>query len=337
MDIRREMEQLTDRAVCVPDTERPEVRWLKEQFQIFIHMNGVCSKKDADALLYERLYHRPPKKASDILKIRYWRTGRHLPSNYRECLAFGLALELDHERLRFLMQNYYDSCDLIFWQAPRNAEDAGLQTTGLWMPGSGGAGENNEASPYAVYHKRLKRMTELVERYLSQISSSRLKQMNIDPDERSHYIRHLYYTDALQCVYRDDSPPDCNLIKHISSINYASELKRNLKLLGFIPRKTMIRHLFLLGMPELSPDFVNETLTGLGYLPLHPEHTLRTGERLDALLIGLLQLFDRTWIRRNGSDHTRQIQEALRILDKLLARQGQRHMRFMLFKALETL
>lgn len=51
MDIRREMERLTDRAVCVPDTERPEVRWLKEQYQIFIHVNGVCSKKDADALL----------------------------------------------------------------------------------------------------------------------------------------------------------------------------------------------------------------------------------------------------------------------------------------------
>ena len=66
-------------------------------------------------------------------------------------------------------------------------------------------------------------------------------------------------------------------------------------------------------------------------------NSVRSKKDADALLIGLLQLFDRTWIRRNGSDHTRQIQEALRIPDKLLARQGQRHMRFMLFKALETL
>ena len=309
MDISKEMEQLLAASLKNQEPERPELLWLQEQFRRFMAMEGLDSKKEADRRLYQRMYGKAPRKDSEFLKIRYWRTGRHVPSSYEECLTFGQALCLEEEQLRFLMQGYYDGCDRIFWKEPGKSQE--------------------------VYWKRRTQLDQLVEGYLCRVSHKRMKQMKIPREQLCHSIRHLYYTDALHYVSREYTRRKYTLERHITSINYDSELSRNLKLLGVIPRKTMIRHLFILGMPNLSLEFINEMLRNLGYLPLQPEHTLRTGERLDLLLIQLLLWYEAVRRERGVKEGNQWMQRGLRTLDELLEQKGLKHQRFMFFKALE--
>lgn len=304
------MEWLISGILDVPQTERPELLWLKEQYEHFLRKEKVSGRRAADRCLYERIYGRAPEKESDILKIRYWRTGHHFPVNLTTCMAFGQALRLDGEKQRFLMQGYYDSCDRIFETEPE-------RTQGL-------------------YWERRAVIEKLIDRYLYKISGQCREWMNAPSDVLRHNIRHLYYKDALRYVRREYAEQKYDLEKHISSINYDSELTRNLRLLGVIPRKTMIRHLMILGMQELSVDFMNKTLADLGYLPLREDHTLRTGEKLDLLLIRLLRRYEERKGSRDTGENMQWMQENLQSLDRLLDEHGAHRQRFMLFKALET-
>lgn len=310
MDIRKEMEALAAEALDSQFQERPELAWLKEQYGQFMQREGISSKSTADLRLYERIYNCAPQKESDLLKIRYWRTGRHFPANYHQCRRLGQGLGLGEKELQFLMQGYYDSCDRLF-----SAEWDQTQTD---------------------YQKRHSQMELLVYCYLDRIPQKRLEQLNIPPGTLRHHLRHLYYTDALQYVSPKYSRQKNFLAKHITSINYDSELNRNIKLLGIIPRKTMIRHLFILCMPDISLDFMNQMLSAFGFLPLQEAHTLRSGERLDLLLIRLLQWYEEAVCDKSPRERCIWMQLRLQALDEVLARQGLRHLRFMLFKALET-
>ncbi len=311
MDIIKEMELLLLGILKEQEKERPELLWLREQYQQFMLREGAGSKKAADRCLYERMYGEAPKTETEFLKIRYWRTGRHVPASYAECLAFGQALCQEEEKQRFLIQGYYDGCDRVFRVEPEKAQ--------------------------TVYWQRRAEMGKLVDQYLCRVPLKRMEQMNIAPDKLCHNIRHLYYTDALRCVRREYSQQKYGLERHISSINYDSELNRNLKLLGVIPRKTMIRHLFILGMPDLSLDFMNGMLEKLGYLPLGQEHTLRTGERLDLLLIRLLSWYEAVREEQGTKRSMLWMQKGLRTLDELLNKKGMHRQRFMFFKTLGSL
>ncbi|MDE6621348.1 MAG: hypothetical protein K2K74_12845 [Lachnospiraceae bacterium] len=79
---------------------------------------------------------------------------------------------------------------------------------------------------------------------------------------------------------------------HFLSVSYESELTKSFKLEGEIPRKTMLRHLLLLGMPFISHQVLNDGLMNLGYLPLTEGHTMITGEYLDVLLLFFLSLYE---------------------------------------------
>ena len=74
---------------------------------------------------------------------------------------------------------------------------------------------------------------------------------------------------------------------HITSINYESEFSRQMKLLGEIPRKTMILHLLIFSMPFINRELMNKRLESFGYLHLDREHTQVDGSRLDQLLLVL--------------------------------------------------
>ena len=52
--------------------------------------------------MYERMYGRAPKKDSEVLKLRYWRTGKCMPGNREHCLLFGKALELSETEMEFV-------------------------------------------------------------------------------------------------------------------------------------------------------------------------------------------------------------------------------------------
>ncbi len=310
MEIRKEMEALAAETLDSQFQERPELAWLKKQYGQFMRREGISSKSAADIRLYERIYNCTPQKESDLLKIRYWRTGRHLPANYSQCRMLGQGLGLGEKELRYLMQGYFDSCDSVF-----STESDRLQ---------------------ADYQERRSQMELLVDRYLARIPQKRLELLNIPQDALRHNFRHLYYTDALQYVCPKYSRQKSYLTKHITSINYDSELNRNLMLLGVVPRRTMIRHLFILCMPDIRLDFINQMLSAFGYLPLQEAHTLRTGERLDLLLIRLLQWYEKAARHKSPKERRLWMQLRLQALDEVFARQNIRHLRFMLFKALET-
>lgn len=76
---------------------RPELLWLQKMYERFCEREGAVKKGEADRILYQRMYGKNPEKSSDLLKIRYWRTGRHLPANREQCRRFGEALGLEKE------------------------------------------------------------------------------------------------------------------------------------------------------------------------------------------------------------------------------------------------
>ncbi len=288
--------------------ERFEVKWLKNKYAQFMDANGLRSKLEADRLLFERMYGKPPVRGQDTLKIRYWRTGQHLPINFNECRSFGAALELCEEDLIFLLQGYYDSCDRIYINEPADPED--------------------------VYWTRRNALSALTDAYLRHIPRGRLEELNIAPDALWHNLRHLYYTDALRYVSERHAAAKVNLNRHINSMTYDSELDRNLKLLGVIPRKTMIRHLIILGAPDISAERLSAQLVQLGYLPLHKWHTMRHGEQLDRLLLLLLRHYEEACAGRPRRERLQWLQKSCQLLDTHFAQQGNARLRFMFFKSL---
>ena len=148
-------------------------------------------------------------------------------------------------------------------------------------------------------------------------------------------MRHLYYTDALEYVFCGMAEQKEYLKRHIISVNYDSEFGRSMKLLGIIPRKTMIRHLLILGMPQISREWMNEQLRLFGYLELQEQHTLRGGERMDWLLIRLLRRYEEFRPGRTAEECRGWMRNQCRILDMLFEKVGRKHLRFMYFKSLK--
>ena len=97
----------------------------------------------------------------------------------------------------------------------------------------------------------------------------------------------------------------------------------------------MLRHLLILNAPELAREKIDAQLAFLGYLPLCEEHTMAGGERLDRLLIRLLEGYARVYDPGKPQESGAWLQETCRELDAFFAGRGEPRMRFMHFKALE--
>lgn len=287
--------------------ERPELKWLEEKYKIYMRCNGLSNRQETDFQLYKIIFGKDAVSTSDILKIRYWRTGRHFPGSHQICNSFGQALNLNTQDCTYLLQAYFDSCDMFF--------------------------EKDTEAP--VYQQRIAQMRLLCDSYLCRVPNDRLVKMNIPPEQVEHYLRHLYYTDALFYVHTNNSTEDPYKSKHITSNTYNSELNRTLKLIGNIPRKTIIRHLILLGMPDINLEWINQNLSGLGYLPLVPNHTLKTGERFDWMLIQLLKLYEKCCKEYSDEERILWMQDNCRLLDQIFKQAGKNYLRFMYFKALD--
>ena len=90
---------LADACLEAGERERPEKQWLGRMYDRFREANRSLGKAEADELIYMKMYAQIPGKPSDTLKIRYWRTGRHLPVSREQCLSFGKALDLSEEEI----------------------------------------------------------------------------------------------------------------------------------------------------------------------------------------------------------------------------------------------
>ncbi len=306
-DTKEKLVCMAEKCIQMSGEERPELTWLKAFYEQFRNRCMPSGKLEADRLLFEKMYSRMPQKPSDTLKIRYWRTGRHTPVNREQCLMFGKAMEMNDKDLDFLIKNYYDRNDRIF----------------------------EEGSENPVYLERKRQMEMLALEYLKKIHPRQRIQMNVSRASLKNNIRHLYYMEAMKYISVPSHQVRTSLNSHITSINYGTELGRNLRLIGEIPRRTMIRHLLILGMPYISRELMNERLSAFGYCPLSEEHTLTSGERLDWLLLGLLKLYEINCRGMEPELCSRWFQDACRILDQYFERHGKSSLRFMYFKALK--
>ena len=289
--------------------DRPEVKWLQERMACIQRRYKLKSKIQVDRLLCERMLGREPRTGTESLKIRYWRTGRYTPVNREQCLRLAGALELTEEEKRFLIQGYFDRSETVY------------DTPEKWNS--------------APCIEKCSLLQKLEERYLAGIPRELLEELHIRPEERGKYFRHIYFTDAFHYVTVPGELSIRTLRKHITSTRYDSELRRQMRLQGEIPRRTMLRHLIILNGPAICLESVNEQLDLLGYLPLDREHTMTGGERLDALVIQLLESYREIYDPLCPGDSHAWLQKMCRRLDAFFAEQGKPRMRFMHFKALE--
>lgn len=311
MEQRKKIEALVLECIRQGKEPRCELLWLKEKYERFAQKKGTQGKAQTDALIYKGMYGSAPERESHVMKIRFWRTGRHIPANREQCILFGRALELSESEMKYLLQVYYNHSDRVFMNS--------------------GAGWETDK----VYQERKMLMADLVEEYLCKIPPSQMLELNIVPNELYQHLRHLYFVDAVKCIDVWKKFDTRLLRQHINSINYRSELERSLALLGEIPRKTMLRHLILFGKPFINRKIIDERLDKLGYLPLTEGHSMVSGERLDDLVIGFLKLYEENCTGKGAQECEKWICSNLRLLDRILIREGKQDLRFMYFKLLK--
>jgi len=260
------------------------------------------------------MYARAPGK-TDATKIRFWRTGRHLPANRGEALRFAGVLRLDAKETVYFLQACMDKSDVAFETPP-------------------GPGEAH----YSVYRERTALLEDMLAEYIAAVLPARMFQMDIPFDSLPAYARHLFCVDALSAsAFGENVCQEEIARQHISSSNFESEFLRIRKLLGEIPRRTMLRLIFLFGMPYLNRRLIDERLIALGYLPLTEGHTGTGGALVDDLLIGFLRLYGEACCGCDPIACRSWILEQLKNLDQYLAEHKKEEYRFMYFRALFTM
>lgn len=304
--IKKQLLALADTCMEEGRKERPENQWINRMYERFCTKSGGLRKADADKQIYKKMYGTDPKRPSDTLKIRYWRTGWHLPSTREQCIKFGCAINLSEAEMMYLIQAYYDRSDYVF----------------------------EEESSQEIYLKRRQQMDELIQEYLNKIHPTLKLRFYRFGNDMEHNLRHLYYTDA-KSYLKNCSLEDIEVERHITSINYESEFRRQMKLLGEIPRKTMIRHLFLFSMPFINRELMNQRLKMFGYLPLTPKHTQVDGSCLDRLVLGMLHLYELCCTGKDPVECLKWFHQSYLIVDQHLKKHENTSLRFLFFKALK--
>lgn len=302
------MEQWLEQTLVLctaPETESREIAWIRERFEDTARSQNLRRRGQLDRLVFERLYGRSPEKSTEQLPIRYWRTGRHKPQSRELCLALGQALDLEKAEIPFLLQGYYDSVDRVF--APADREDP-------------------------VYRRRREYLARLEAQYLAMAHPLVLEQLRIPWEKAENYLRHYYVQDARQYV---EAKNKVDGACHLNSANYVNEFQHLRFLMGEIPRKTMLRHLFLLLAPFVSREALDQGLTTLGYLPLDACHESRFGERTDILVLKLLERYRQECVGKAPADCQSWLRRTCRIMDSFLQYHGHPELRFLYFKTLD--
>ena len=293
---------------------RPEAQGIQRQAERMAQNHGISSRGETDRLIFEKMYARVPAQ-KDTVKIRYWRTGRHLPAGREEALLFAGALGMGQSETQYFLQVCMEKSDTIF-EEPLNPED----------------------ERFCLYKGRTDLMEGMIAEYIAQVPPSRIIQLNIPYERLAAYARHLYCMDAVRATaLYGEGDGKRNLKTHFSSVNYESEFLRMRKLLGEIPRRTMLRHIFLLGMPYLNRRLLDERLGMLGYLPLTEGHTGTRGELLDDMLIGFLKLYERDCAGCDPLACRGWLLDRLCGLDRYLRDAGKDEYRFLYFRGLTSM
>ena len=270
----------------------------------------LSGRLEADRLIFERMYARVPKK-SEALKLRYWRTGRHLPTRREETEQYTQALNLTAEESLYFLQACLEKNDRAFDRKDLNDPQ---------------------------YLLRREQMEEMIAEYVDQVPPAQMLQLDIPYSKLSGYVRHLYCMDAMGIINpvpRSSGPQ--NLPDHGSSSHYESEFLRQRKLFGEIPRQSMLRHIVIFSLPYLNRRIISERLMAFGYLPLTEGHTTTRGALLDDLLLAVLDLYQTSCAGKDPLTCRRWLLEQFRHIDRYLTSLGQDRYQFMYFRMMASL
>lgn len=163
---------------------RPEADQIQQRADDFARMEGIQSRAEADRLIFEKMYARAPQR-TETTKIRYWRTGRHLPGSRAEALRFADVLRMNEEERRWFLQSYMEKSDVMWEKVP----------------------EENENSR-AEYEKRTALMEEMISEYIASVPAHWMVHLGIAYESLTSHVRHLYCTDALNATAQTPRRPE---------------------------------------------------------------------------------------------------------------------------------
>lgn len=267
--------------------KRPETVWLEARYRLFLSANGLRNFRDGDALVSRRMSEGSGISASNnpsaILKVRYWRTGRHYPKNRAVCEAFGRALGLDEREHLILLTDWFDHADRSF--GPAEASDP-------------------------EYLRRFRILEKLKREFTDKQRPEELLAMCTPGTEPSANLRYIYCRQAVRYLGSRARTSAGIPISHLDTRGYDPQFSREMKLLGEVSRSTMIRHLLILGMPFVNRSRIDKLLTELGYTPLKEDHRRPGGEATDLLVLGLLKLYEQSCAGREPEECTEWFRQA---------------------------
>ena len=305
-----QIEHIVDTIIAREPPQRPEIDWLQQKVSRLAEAEGLSGRLEADRLIFERMYARVPQK-SEAMKLRYWRTGRHLPARRDEIQLYAQALDLTPEETLFFLQSCLAKSDRIFTRE-HLTDPACLSRRG--------------------------RMEEMIFEYVDQVPPARMLQLDIPYSRLGGHVRHLYCLDALSTISHPSREGRTKKIEdHGSSSPYESEFLRQRELFGEIPRQTMLRHIILFSMPCLNRRIVDDRLRELGYLPLTEGHTTVRGALLDDLLLEVLDLYQKTCFGRDPLACRRWLLDLFRHVDQYLTDLRRDSYQFLYFRMLSNL
>ena len=307
------MESIAAKCVALGEEPSFEDLWIQKMFDRITVKYGLPGRMETDLFISHRL---GGKDSSAQLKVRYWRTRHHLPGNREQCIRLGKALELSDEEMVILLQRYYDSSDCEFRRDYPDPEQR-------WI----------RSNRHPLYHSRQSFVNDALEQYTQRLSG-KAEQATVTPIP--NYARHLYCIDALNYIYCPSPVSQERRNKHLTSSSFASEFSRTLRLLGNIPRKTILRYLFLFYGGDVSRSRLDEALTRLGYVKLDASHALSGGQRLDFLILALLERYERECAQADVIQRQQWLYIHCRALDKELQRMDQQSLRFLYFRGLHN-
>ena len=234
---------------CMELAEKPKQS--SPWFEEYRKNHNISSTGALDRAIFYRMYSREPN-SHEIQKIRFWRLQQHMPSRREEGIRLGQALDLTGEALdRFVME----------------------------------ALVSQKVSPVK---DRSRIMNALLYQYLCRILPERLELLNIRPGTQKKQVRHIFYTDILDCLSVEKKQREYCYKEHLYSKNFAAEFQRYFEDTTIISRENMIRILLIFLMPDVDADVMNDWLQYLGYAPLNPENPV-TGY-VDHAVISMLRL-----------------------------------------------
>lgn len=310
------MESIVSKCIALGAEPSFEDLWIQKMFDRITVKYGLPGRMETDLFISRRL---GGKAGSAQLKVRYWRTRNHLPGSREQCIRLGKALELSDEEMVILLQRYYDSSDCEFRRDYAEQEQR-------WI----------RSDQHPLYHSRQSFVNDTLERYMQKLSDKAHQAISSSRAPISNYARHLYCIDALNYIHCPSPVSQERRSKHLTSSSFASEFSRTLRLLGNIPRKTMLRYLFLLYGAEISRSRLDEALTRLGYSTLDASHALSGGQRLDFLILALLERYERECAQADMIQRQQWLYIHCRALDKELQRMDQQSLRFLYFRGLHN-